>query len=229
MVKHDTIISKIIIDTIKNERCIGLFIFGSVATNQHNERSDIDICVVLDDCQENLEQRECDGVVAEIHYRPIRSLLHAISLEVDWVLAQLRECRIVHDPLGILKSLVLICKNFSFSQRSIDEDMRLAWESYESALDMVENDDIISSNICIRYATDKLVMGFLKNNNVFYKGPKYLSTQIEFLSEKIHSQYCDINNLSIDRSDIKKKIENFKNLYDQIKKGKLPNRARELP
>jgi predicted nucleotidyltransferase len=209
----DNIVREIISDVSWcDNRLVGIILFGSYASKNANIDSDIDLRVICHDVEPKFMNKQINGMRVDIHVTSLTAIINAISHEIDWVVGEIRDCTILYDPNNIINSLKTICNNFHFSPESIAEDIRLAKESLESAIDLTKVDDLDGAYFCFVYSSEKIIRALLKKKNVFYKGPKYLMKQLRDSTPSEAKTFKSIVIRDFKKSDLK----NILNLLDEL-------------
>jgi len=211
-----------------SENVIGVIVYGSSITKNKSPDSDIDVRIICRAIEPSNYEKIVEGSRFHVQTTPLNAILNAISNEIDWLIGQIKDCQIIYERGEIMTSLKKICNQFKFSKLSITEDIRLSEETYEYAQKFVEKEDLAACFLCIAYSSLRLGRARLKQNNLFYRGPKYLISQFQEVSINEMMLLRTIFGGSLNLLDIKKKMEALKEFIEIAKADFLQSGARTL-
>ena len=171
---------------------IGVYLFGSVARGTATGKSDIDVCIVKkehNEVMDKIEKIEVKGIKISIIFRPMTNLDLIINQGIEWAIEQLRECKILYDPSSVIRYHVDRAHAFKIPAQVVMQSVRLSTEALESADDLFQQGDETGARTCINYALWKAARAFLGAKQILYRGPKYLSQQLNEADKEIYGMY----------------------------------------
>jgi predicted nucleotidyltransferase len=125
LLKHDEILSRLVVDAEADTSIAGFLVFGSVARGTHREDSDIDVLTVLasDDAASGIRNRAVEGIKVGDLYFSRATLVHSVET-VPYLLHPLGEATLLLDRDGTLEPLLARIRAYFAAHPEIDAEWR---------------------------------------------------------------------------------------------------------
>jgi predicted nucleotidyltransferase len=131
LLKHDEILSRLVVDAGADASIVGFLVFGSVARGTHREDSDIDVLTVLasDDAASGIRNRMIDGIKVGDLFFSRATLVHSVET-VPYLLHPVGEAKLLLDRDGTLDPLLAHIRDYFTAHPDIDAE----WQAYYDLL-----------------------------------------------------------------------------------------------
>jgi hypothetical protein len=129
--KHDEILSRLLVDARATPSIVGFLVFGSVARGTHREDSDIDVLTVLasDDARSGIRNRLVDGIkVGDLFFS--RATLAESVETVPYLLHPVGGATLLLDRDGTLDPLLARIRDYFVAHPDIEAE----WQAYYDLL-----------------------------------------------------------------------------------------------
>jgi len=192
--------SKQCAELMKEKCAIGAFLFGSMASGEIHEESDIDLAVVYNtvaaDIQVGKEERKINGLRLEIWRYPIAPFLNTFEDEKlrnkpdTWMwtglwIDAMQNGIILADPTHRLADWKAKANHWKWRQSEIDGALKQARGNVNSAQHQLTSGNTFYSLICLREASTCLSAAHLMKNELIPSfRPKDLSQKLSTIKDK---------------------------------------------
>ncbi len=187
-------------ELMKEKHSIGVFLFGSTASGDIHEGSDIDLAVVYNtvatDIPAHKEERKVDSIRLEIWRYPIAPFTGTFEDEKlrdkpdTWMWTSLwiqcmQEGVIIADPTRRLADWKAKAKQWKWHESEIKPVLKQAQDNLAAAKRYMANNDSFASLICLREALACLSAAHIMNHdlNPSFR-PKDLSQRLDLIKDK---------------------------------------------
>jgi predicted nucleotidyltransferase len=187
-------------DLMKEKYAIGAFLFGSAASGDINEGSDIDLAVVYNtvaaDIHTHKEERKVDSMRLEVWRYPIAPFTGTFEdgklrdKPDTWMwtglwIESMQEGVILADPTIRLAEWKAKAKQWKWHESEIKPVLKQAQDNLAAAKRYMANNDSFASLICLREALTCLSAAHVMKHdlNPSFR-PKDLSQRLDFIKDK---------------------------------------------
>jgi predicted nucleotidyltransferase len=129
--KHEEILSRLVVDAEADASVVGFLVFGSVARGTHREDSDIDVLTVLasDDAASGIRNRVVDGIKVGDLFFSRATLVDSVET-VPYLLHPVGEATLLLDRDGTLGPLLGRIREYFTAH----PDIAAEWQAYYDLL-----------------------------------------------------------------------------------------------
>jgi len=187
-------------ELMKEKYAIGAYLFGSMASGDVHEESDIDLAVVYNtvaaDIKMRKEERKSDGVRIEIWRYPIGPFINAFEDEKlrdkpdTWMwtglwIEGMQNGVILADPTRRLIEWKMKAKQWKWRQSEIEPALKQAQDNIGAAQGYLARSDAFYSLICLREALTCLSAAFVMKHGLIPSfRPKDLTQKLDLIKDK---------------------------------------------
>lgn len=175
---------------LHEEDVISVYVWGSTAEGKAIKLSDLDIAVITRE-KEDAKVFEVDGITVTIDFLPMSLIKREIRNGNLWVIESLRSCKALYDKNNVVPKLKRSADAY-YPSADIWNKVDQALLEMKDGLDLYNNNDLSSTILASRKASELLVIAYLYSEGFLRMKSKWT---LEYLrrSENINgSKIIDI-------------------------------------
>lgn len=207
------------------DNVLGIVIFGSRATGDSTERSDVDLLVLTKEGKNRGYLDTIDNTplnVICITSKTFGHLLQGEALPIDpsliyisdWILSG----KVIYDPSGTIKNIANALRDWRQSQQFMEivgGELFKAKEQYYKSKEFLQRGDENAAKFCAIYSLIKHAIVYSIINFGTFRGPKYCLDSIRTINEESYQSLIEAFHFRvIDITKVYGGIENLRNEID---------------